>query len=68
MLLNKYDNIFNKKNTVIIFFTFVVINYLFFNYRIIFRENGYILGDWVINYSGGFVRRGFLGNFFFLIS
>ena len=68
MLLNKYKNIFKKKNTVIIFFIFIVINYLFFNYRIIFRENGYILGDWVINYSGGFVRRGFLGQFFFSIS
>jgi hypothetical protein len=68
MLLNKYKNIFNKKNTVIIFFIFIVINYLFFNYRIIFRENGYILGDWVVNYSGGFVRRGLLGHFFFSIS
>jgi hypothetical protein len=68
MLLNKYKNIFNKKNTLIIFFIFIVINYLFFNHRIIFRENGYILGDWVVNYSGGFVRRGFLGQFFFLIS
>jgi hypothetical protein len=68
MVLNKYKNIFNKKNTIIIFFTFIVINYVFFNYRIIFRENGYILGDWVINYSGGFVRRGLLGHFFFSIS
>jgi len=68
MLLNKYKNIFNKKNTVIFFFIFIVINYLFFNYRIIFRENGYILGDWVVNYSGGFVRRGLLGHFFFSIS
>ena len=68
MVLNKYKNIFNKKNTVIFFFIFIVINYLFFNYRIIFRENGYILGDWVVNYSGGFVRRGLLGHFFFSIS
>jgi len=57
-----------QKNTIVIFFTFIVINYIFFNYRIIFRENGYILGDWVINYSGGFVRRGLLGQFFFSIS
>jgi hypothetical protein len=68
MQLNKYKNIFNKKNTIIIFFLFIVINYVFFNYRIIFRENGYILGDWVVNYSGGFVRRGFLGQIFFSIS
>jgi hypothetical protein len=69
MILNKYKkNLFNKKNTIIFFFIFIVTNYVFFNYRIIFRENGYILGDWVINYSGGFVRRGLLGQIFFSIS
>jgi len=67
MLLHKYKNII-KKNSIILFFSFIVINYVFFNYRIIFRENGYILGDWVVNYSGGFVRRGLLGHIFFSIS
>lgn len=29
-----------------------------------FIESGWITGDWLINYSGGFVRRGLLGEFF----
>ena len=65
MINNKYNNIFNRKNLIILFFSFLIVNYLFFNYRILFRENGYILGDWLMNYNGGFVRRGLLGQFFF---
>jgi hypothetical protein len=30
----------------------------------IFIGNGWITGDWLINYSGGFVRRGLLGEIF----
>ena len=47
---------------------FVIINYIFFSQRIIFRQNPYIVGDWLINYQGGFVRRGFLGELFYQIS
>ena len=65
---NKNYNIFNKNNLIIYFFIFLIINYTFFNYRILFRENGYILGDWLINYSGGFIRRGLIGHFFHIIS
>lgn len=65
---NKSYNILNKNNLIIYFFLFLIINYTFFNYRILFRENGYILGDWLINYSGGFIRRGLLGHFFYIIS
>jgi len=43
---------------LIIFFS---INYIFFTYRFFVRENGFILGDWLINYAGGFVRRGLVG-------
>lgn len=57
-----------RNHIIIIFFVFLVINYAFFNYRILFRENGYILGDWLINYSGGFIKRGFLGHLFYLVS
>ena len=59
---------FDRKNLLILFFFFLIINYLFFNYRILTRENGYILGDWLVNYNGGFVRRGLLGHFFFNLS
>ena len=38
------------------------INFIFFTYRFFKRENGYILGDWLINYHGGFTRRGLFGD------
>ena len=38
------------------------INYIFFTYRFFSRQNGYILGDWLINYEGGFTRRGLAGH------
>jgi hypothetical protein len=47
---------------------FVILNYIFFSQRIIFRQNPYIAGDWLVNYQGGFVRRGFLGELFYQIS
>lgn len=31
-------------------------------------NNSYIIGDWLINYQGGFVRRGFLGELIFQAS
>ncbi len=68
MNINKYNSLFNRNNLIILFFIFLILNYLFFNYRILFRENGYILGDWLVNYNGGFVRRGLLGQLFFNVS
>ena len=62
------NKILNRNNIIIFFFLFLILNYLFFNYRILGRENGYILGDWVINYSGGFVKRGLLGHIFYSLS
>ena len=68
MNINKYKSLLTRNNFIILFFTFLIINYLFFNYRILFRENGYILGDWLVNYNGGFVRRGLLGHILFNFS
>ena len=51
----------NHKYLTYFLVLFTSINYLFFTHRFFQRENGYILGDWLINYEGGFVRRGFLG-------
>tara|TARA_Y100000768_G_scaffold386877_1_gene376386 strand:- start:4594 stop:5829 length:1236 start_codon:yes stop_codon:yes gene_type:complete len=62
------NKILNRNNIIIFFFLFLILNYLFFNYRILARENGYILGDWVINYSGGFIKRGLLGHIFYSLS
>lgn len=49
------------KYCIYTFLFFYSVNYIFFTYRFFVRENGFILGDWLINYSGGFVRRGLLG-------
>ncbi len=62
------NKILNRNNIIIFFFLFLISNYLFFNYRILARENGYILGDWVINYTGGFIKRGLLGHIFYSLS
>ena len=62
------NKILNRNNFIVFFFLFLILNYLFFNYRILARENGFILGDWVINYSGGFGNRGFLGHLFYSLS
>ena len=44
------------------------VNFLFFTYRFFDRQNGYILGDWLINYEGGFTRRGLAGHLFIKIN
>ena len=55
--------------TISIFLLFLTsINYLFFTFRFFQRDNGYILGDWLINYSGGFTRRGLFGELIINIS
>lgn len=41
---------------------------LVFTYYYNFKDDGYILADWLINYQdGGFKRRGLSGSFFFLL-
>jgi len=56
---SKKINTYKILTYFLIFFT--SLNYIFFTHRFFQRENGYILGDWLINYEGGFSRRGFLG-------
>ncbi len=51
----------NYKNLSFILIIITTINYIFFTYRFFQRENGFILGDWIINYEGGFTRRGLIG-------
>ena len=59
----------NLNNKIFLSFgIIIVINYIFFTQRIIFRNNPYITADWLINYQGGFVRRGFLGEIFYQIN
>ena len=54
------DKFISKKILIIILFVFFF-NYFFFNYRFFQRFNPYIAADWLINYQGGFTRRGFFG-------
>ncbi len=54
----------NYKTTKLLIYLFLfvcTVNHIFFSYRLFIRENGYILGDWLINYGGGFTRRGLFG-------
>lgn len=58
----------NNNKILLLLLIIITLNYFFFNYRLIFRQNAYIAGDWLINYQGGFVRRGFFGEIIFLIA
>ncbi len=61
--LNIYKNKVAIFFVVVLFFWIVYKSYLFTN-----RADGYILGDWLINYEdGGFKRRGLSGSFFFFL-
>ncbi len=61
--LNRYKNKVAIFFVVVLFFWIVYKSYLFTN-----RADGYILGDWLINYEdGGFKRRGLSGSFFFFL-
>lgn len=65
--------IFTKKllsnnKVLLLLLTVITLNYFFFNYRLIFRQNAYIAGDWLINYQGGFVRRGLFGEIIFFFT
>ncbi|KUJ52067.1 hypothetical protein [Chryseobacterium sp. JAH] len=58
-------------NTKIFIYVLIVATALFaiaFTYLHNAKSDGYILGDWLINYQdGGFKRRGLSGSFFFLL-
>jgi hypothetical protein len=43
------------------YLAFVAVYTLVFAYLLAHGRSNYIIGDWLINYSGGFVRRGLIG-------
>ena len=50
---------------------FIFCSYYFsqqFNYYLNMKWNRLTISEWLINYQGGFVRRGLLGELFFQIS
>ena len=62
------SRIFTYNKILLLLITIIILNYFFFKFRLIFRENPYIAGDWLINYQGGFVRRGFFGEIIYFIA
>ena len=60
---------FSTKNIVKIYFFFLIFAFLFFlNNNLNEFPNKYVFSDWLINYEGGFIRRGLLGQIIFEIS
>ena len=58
----------NFNTFLLVYFIFLSINYAIFNFRFVDRFNPYIAADWLINYSGGFVRRGLFGEVLLYLS
>ena len=58
----------NPRNVAFAVLAVVYLYTVFFTYIHNRNSEGYILGDWLINYQdGGFKRRGLSGSFFFLL-
>ncbi len=68
MRLNKVVQYFNIKIFIYFLIAITAVYTLVFTYYYNFKDDGYILADWLINYQdGGFKRRGLSGSFFFLL-
>uniref|UniRef100_A0AAU6WPZ0 Uncharacterized protein n=1 Tax=Chryseobacterium endophyticum TaxID=1854762 RepID=A0AAU6WPZ0_9FLAO len=66
MRLNKVVQYFNIKIFIYFLIAITAVYTLAFTYYYNFKDDGYILADWLINYQdGGFKRRGLSGSFFF---
>lgn len=65
-----FDESFSKfyKSIILFFSSFVFINYIFWIFYYSKQWDGWIIGDWLINYSSGFSRRGLLGEFIIFAS
>ncbi|MDQ1160415.1 hypothetical protein QE422_000783 [Chryseobacterium sp. SORGH_AS 447] len=68
MRLDKVVPYFNIKIFIYFLIAVTAVYTLAFTYYYNFKDDGYILADWLINYQdGGFKRRGLSGSFFFLL-
>ncbi len=68
MRLNRVVQYFNIKIFIYFLIAVTAVYTLAFTYYYNFKDDGYILADWLINYQdGGFKRRGLSGSFFFLL-
>ena len=67
-VLEKIISRFNSKIFIYFLIVITAIYTLGFTFLHNLRSDGYILGDWLVNYQdGGFKRRGLSGSFFFLL-
>ena len=63
------NNLFVKKRIVLVYFLYLIFAHLFFlNLHLEQFPLKYVFTDWLINYEGGFIRRGLLGQIVFSIS
>ncbi|MGE4512231.1 MAG: hypothetical protein AB7E26_00225 [Chryseobacterium sp.] len=68
MMIEKPTQYFNIKIFIYFLIAVTAVYTLVFTYYYNFKDDGYILADWLINYQdGGFKRRGLSGSFFFLL-
>ena len=68
MIREKFLSFFNIKVFIYVLIAATALFALTFTYLHNAKSDGYILGDWLINYQdGGFKRRGLSGSFFFLL-
>ncbi|MPS63482.1 MAG: hypothetical protein DI622_08385 [Chryseobacterium sp.] len=67
-VLEKLISRFNSKIFIYFLVAITAIYTLVFTFLHNLRSDGYILGDWLVNYQdGGFKRRGLSGSFFFIL-
>ena len=67
-MIDKATQYFNSKIFIYFLIAVTAVYTLVFTWYYNFKDDGYILADWLINYQdGGFKRRGLSGSFFFLL-
>lgn len=67
-MIENVTRYFNVKTFIYFLITVTAVYTLAFTFYYNFKDDGYILADWLINYQdGGFKRRGLSGSFFFLL-
>lgn len=67
-MIDKATQYFNSKIFIYFLIAVTAVYTLVFTGYYNFKDDGYILADWLINYQdGGFKRRGLSGSFFFLL-
>ena len=59
-----------KINILLTGFFIIIYTLIIYKYQYLKFPNTYTATEWLINYQGGFIRRGFLGEilFFFLVT